>query len=156
MAKRRKKKAIASAIDADTEKLKADIKKQLAAVAPKIREIFRSAEQQRTASQQASAALDRAMRDPTGLIPYFENKQQKKQQKKKPVGRPVDYDVPGIRAAADSYITTYGAPKTLTLFREKVTDRLTELRILVPGDTRLKQLLSPIWNRAKRKRAAAK
>ena len=76
-----------------------------------------------------------------------------KQKKTGPVGRPPEYDVTAIRTAAENYIATYGAPDKLAWFCEKVCDRLTELHIKRPGDTYLKQLLSPIWNPpAKRKR----
>jgi hypothetical protein len=141
VAKRRKGKTAKteSVTDADIEKTKAAIEERLAALAPAMRDMVRRFEQQRAEYQRSSAALDRALRV-----------QERRRKKPARVGRPAEYDIAGIRAAANNYIATYGVPRTLSLLCEKVKDRLTELDILIPGDTRLKELLSPIWKRAKR------
>ena len=159
MAKRRKGKTVKaeSVIAADIEKTKAAIERQLAALAPKMREMIHRSEQQRAEYQRSSAALDRALRDPTGLI-SFQKKQRKKQRKKKPapVGRPPKYDLAAIHKIAEDYIADHGVPDKLALLYEKVSDRCTDSHIPVPGDTRFKEILSPIWSGAKRKRAVAK
>jgi hypothetical protein len=96
--------------------------------------------------------LDRAAAlEKWGRLP--ETKKAKATKKHRAVGRPADYPVEIIRQVARDYITVYGLPKTQAMLREKVRDEAERNGFNVPGETRLKQLVGPIYKARSRKKS---
>ena len=73
-------------------------------------------------------------------------------EKPRAVGRPPDYPVEIIRQIARDYITVYGLPQSQAMLREKVSDECERNGFDVPGETRLKQLVDPIYKERARAR----
>jgi hypothetical protein len=92
--------------------------------------------------------LDRAM-----ALEKWGPRPERPQQKRRPrkrharLGRPPDYQVEIIRQIARDYIEVYGRPATQAMFREKVRSECEGNGFKVPGETRLKQLIDPIYKR---------
>jgi hypothetical protein len=64
-------------------------------------------------------------------------------------GRPPDYPIETIRQIARNYIEACGLPPTATMLREKVRDECDAQRLRVPHETRFKQLVDPIFRKAR-------
>jgi hypothetical protein len=60
-------------------------------------------------------------------------------------GRPPDYPGEIIQQVARDYIEVYGRPPSQARLREKVCDECERNGFKVPGETRLKQLVDPIY-----------
>jgi hypothetical protein len=101
------------------------------------------AEQQYGRYQAASRTLDRALAIEAGFISPRRKKRRKAQSGKS--GRKPKYNLDAIRGAAEKI----AARGSFALFCDDVSDRLVELKIREPADTRFKELLRPIYRAAK-------
>jgi hypothetical protein len=75
-----------------------------------------------------------------------------------PSGRPPEYDIPAIERIASDWINNNGIGDHLSWTIEKVLEALTAARprVRVPKATRLREIVKPIYDRAKAERDAAK
>jgi hypothetical protein len=76
----------------------------------------------------------------------------RRSRRKRPVGRPRDYEHDKIAGIAESYIATYGLPRTQALLIEKTEDGCKAARVQVPGETVLKEIVSGVWRKHKQSR----
>jgi hypothetical protein len=137
--------AIIDAQETNLARVKAEIAERLARAVPMARELQERFKQ----PQQDYSALDRAfsrmIRVSQGLDPV---PRKKKRRKSAPVGTPPTYDAQAIRGAAED-VAKRGVPDRAAWFYEKVRDELKKRRIKEPGDTRLKELVGPVYKRGK-------
>jgi hypothetical protein len=70
-----------------------------------------------------------------------------------PVGRPHDYPIDIIRQTARDYIDVYGLPRSQAMLREKVRYECERNGFAVPGETRLKDVLRPIYQARSRRKS---
>lgn len=105
----------------------------------------------RQALRRQHVQLGPVLRDPLPNFSFdFLPKKKKKQKKSAPVGRPPEYDVKAICKIAEDYMKDNGVPDKLAWLCEKVGDR-AEGHLKLPERSRLNQILSPVWNDAKKK-----
>jgi hypothetical protein len=68
-------------------------------------------------------------------------------------GRPPDYPIEIIGQIARDYIEVYGKPRTQLMLCEKVRDECERNGFKVPGETRFKQMMRPIYRGASRRKS---
>jgi hypothetical protein len=98
----------------------------------------------------AGRELDRAAAlEKWGPLP--EKRRPKRKTPRKRMGSPPVYEIEAIRQIARNYIENVGLLVTQALLREKVTDECERQHVKVPGPTRFKELIGPIYRTASRK-----
>jgi hypothetical protein len=73
-----------------------------------------------------------------------------------PSGRPPEYDKPAIERFVSDWINANGIADHLSWTIEKVREALVAEHVKVPGATRLREIVKPIYDRAKAERDSAR
>jgi hypothetical protein len=150
MAKRRKKATAAehaaiAAADARADQARAEMEKWLLTHGPKLRDWLKQASEEHEAAQEARRALDEAgVIDVRIVAPR--RKKRKAAAKGKP-GRKPKYDKAAItRVGKETFSPKHAS---FAAFCRAASNRLIELGIDEPGQTRFEELLRPIYRAAK-------
>jgi hypothetical protein len=100
-------------------------------------------------TNRARAVLDRTLAQQLGI-------RREQQHVKAPSGRPPEYDIPAIDRIANDWITSNRIDDHLSWTIDKIREALVTARVKVPGATRLREIVKPIYDRAKAKRDEAR
>ena len=100
-------------------------------------------------TNRARAVLDRTLAQQLGI-------RREQQHVKAPSGRPAEYDIPAITHIARDWITSNGIDDRLSWTIDKIREALAAEHVKAPGATRLREIVKPIYDRAKAKRDAAR